>query len=267
MSTLSATPTARRARRGAEGPGREAAILAALEDDAPTVRERAVRLAARYVEPQCSGRAGRRRGQRDPAQSAVSALERQGPYAVPHLIDCSAPPEVDVVMFALQVLARIGDPLAFRAILPLLGHADPNVAQSAIEALGRMRHRRAVPALLDLLQRRSLAPARRHERARRDRRPRGGRPAARPGPRFHRRRAGGPRAAAYRRARVAGAAARAGSCRTGASAPRRPVAGVRRGDRPAPGPGPGRPLVPRGDRAGPAAGDLRLSRGAHGVEL
>jgi HEAT repeat protein len=152
MPTLSATQRLA-ALDAASGPGREAAILAALEDDAPTVRERAVRLAARYVEPQVLGalvadgtNATRRNG-------GLSALERQGPYAVPHLIELLTSTDGDVVMFALQVLARIGDPVSTSRILPLLGHADVNVAQAAIEALGRMRATDAVPALLDLLDR------------------------------------------------------------------------------------------------------------------
>ncbi|HET8625018.1 MAG TPA: HEAT repeat domain-containing protein [Gemmatimonadales bacterium] len=135
----------------ATGPDRESAILAALEDEAPTVRERAVRLAARYVEPQVLGalvgdgvNATRRNG-------ALSALERQGPYAVPHLVELLSSTDSDVVMFALQVLARIGDPVSTARILPLLQHADANVAQAAVEALGRMRARDAVPALLGLL--------------------------------------------------------------------------------------------------------------------
>ena len=39
----------------ARGPEREGAILLALEDDALTVRDRAIRLAARYVEPAVLG--------------------------------------------------------------------------------------------------------------------------------------------------------------------------------------------------------------------
>jgi HEAT repeat protein len=57
-----------------------------------------------------------------------------------------------VVMFALQMLARIGDPSAVPSVTPLVRHPDPNVAQSAIEALGQLRSTAAVPALLQLLQ-------------------------------------------------------------------------------------------------------------------
>lgn len=136
----------------ATGPEREPLILAALEDQVASVREQAVRLAARYVEPQVLGglvadgvNAARRNG-------ALAALERQGPYAVPYLAELLASPEAELVMFALQILARIGDAKATAGILPLLRHPDPNVAQSAVEALGRLRSAEAVPALLELLQ-------------------------------------------------------------------------------------------------------------------
>jgi HEAT repeat protein len=112
-----------------------------------------VRLAARHIEPQVLGalvadgaNAARRNG-------ALSALERQGPYAVPHLVELLRSSDSDVVMFSLQVLARIGDPVSTTRILPLLEHPDANVAQAAIEALGRMRAGDAVPALLELLDR------------------------------------------------------------------------------------------------------------------
>ncbi|MGE5230531.1 MAG: HEAT repeat domain-containing protein [Deltaproteobacteria bacterium] len=136
----------------ATGPEREALILAALEDEAASVREQAIRLATRYVEPQVLGglvadgaNAARRNG-------ALAALERQGPYAVPYLAELLQSPDAELVMFALQVLARVGDLKATAGILPLLQHADPNVAQAAVEALGRLRSAEAVPALLELLE-------------------------------------------------------------------------------------------------------------------
>jgi HEAT repeat protein len=135
-----------------EGAGREEAILAALEDKTPAVRERAIRLAARYIEPQVLGEMVADEANATRRNAAIAALERQGPYAVRHLESMLRRVEVDVVMFALQVLARIGDPSAVPSVIPLARHPDPNVAQSAIEALGQLRSGEAVPALLQLLQ-------------------------------------------------------------------------------------------------------------------
>jgi HEAT repeat protein len=135
-----------------EGPAREQAILAALEDEAPVVRERAIRLATRYIEPQVLGELVADEVNAIRRNAAITALERQGPYAVNHLASMLARPEKDVVMFALQTLARIGDSSVVPSVAPLARHTDPNIAQSAIEALGQLRSAGAVPHLLQLLQ-------------------------------------------------------------------------------------------------------------------
>jgi HEAT repeat protein len=135
-----------------EGEARQAVILAGLEDESVVVRERAIRLAARYIEPQVLGELVADEANAIRRNAAISALERQGPYAVPHLRTMLVSTDVDVVMFALQMLSRIGDPLAVHGVVPLVRHSNPNVAQSAIEALGQLRHREGVPILLELLQ-------------------------------------------------------------------------------------------------------------------
>ncbi len=150
MSTLTERLAALEA--AAKRPGGEGVILAALEDEAPSVRDHAIRLAARYVEPAmlsdlvADGENAVRRN------AGLSALERQGPYAVPHLVAMLGRPDAELVMFALQSLSRIGHAASGPAILPLLNHADPNVVQAAIEAVGELRCRDAVPALCRLLE-------------------------------------------------------------------------------------------------------------------
>jgi HEAT repeat protein len=136
-----------------ETPAREEAILAALEDEAPAVRERAIRLATRYLEPAVLGELVADEANAVRRNAAITALERQGPYALPHLQVMLRQENTDVVMFALQVLSRIGDPSAAPAVVPLVNHSDLNVAQSAVEALGQLRNREAVPTLLGLLER------------------------------------------------------------------------------------------------------------------
>jgi len=135
----------------AQGPDRERAILLALEDEALPVRERAIRLAARYVEPAVLGAMVADGENAIRRNAGLSALERQGPYAVPHLTVMLGDSDPELVMFALQSLARIGYAPAGRSILPLLTHGDPNVAQAAIEAVGQLRTREAVPMLLKLV--------------------------------------------------------------------------------------------------------------------
>ena len=135
-----------------EGPGRETAILAALEDETPAVRQRAIRMATRYIEPEVLGELVSDEANAIRRNAAIAALERQGPYAVRHLQTMLGRSQPDVVMFALQVLARIGDPTAVPSVLPLVRHPNLNIAQSAVEALGQLRNVEAVPALLELLQ-------------------------------------------------------------------------------------------------------------------
>jgi HEAT repeat protein len=136
-----------------EGAGREQAILAALEDEVPAVRDRAIRLATRYIEPEVLGELVADEANATRRNAAIVALERQGPYAVRYLESMLARREVDMVMFALQTLARIGDASVVPSVMPLVRHPEPNIAQSAIEALGQLRSAEAVPALLEMLQR------------------------------------------------------------------------------------------------------------------
>ena len=83
---------------------------------------------------------------------AIAALERQGPFAVRALEMVLADPvEAELAMFTLQVLARIADQHSAAAVLPFVRHANANVAQAAIEALGAFRAAEAVPDLLALM--------------------------------------------------------------------------------------------------------------------
>lgn len=155
MSSAPLSPAQRIAalEAAAREPGAEGVILAALEDPAPTVRERAIRLAARYVEPAVLGQLVADGENAVRRNAGLSALERQGPYAVPHLLGMLRGSDPELLLFALQSLSRIGLAEAGTAILPLLDHPDPNVAQAAIEAAGRLRVREAVPPLCGLLGR------------------------------------------------------------------------------------------------------------------
>jgi len=152
-STLSPAERITALEAAAREPDGASAILAALEDPAPTVRERAIRLAARYVEPSVLGELVADGENAVRRNAGLSALERQGPYAVPHLVGMLGGGDPELLLFALQSLSRIGNASAGPAILPLLEHSDANVAQAAIEAAGKLRVQEAVPALCGLLQR------------------------------------------------------------------------------------------------------------------
>lgn len=128
---------------------REAEVIAALVD--PALRERAIALAARHLPPEMLGRFVGDDENAVLRNAALSALERQGPYAVPYLMQLARGENHEVAMFAVQILSRIKDPASAHALLPLLEHKDSNIAQAAIEALGGLKAREAVPGLLRLL--------------------------------------------------------------------------------------------------------------------
>ncbi len=132
--------------------GDAAAILAALQDPRPDERERAIALAARHLSPEALGRMVGDDENAVLRNAALTALERQGPYAVPHLMALSRDANLEVAMFAVQILSRIKDPSTVQALLPLLEHPDTNIAQAAVEALGAVRARDAVPGLIRLLR-------------------------------------------------------------------------------------------------------------------
>jgi HEAT repeat protein len=130
---------------------REGAILEALGDPSTLVRERAIALAARHLTPEVLGGLLANGENAVLRNSAFAALERQGPYAVPHLLKLTVDGDPEVAMFSVQILSLINDSSASRALLPLLDHPDRNIAQSAIEALGNVQAVEAVPALIRLL--------------------------------------------------------------------------------------------------------------------
>jgi len=129
----------------------DAEIIGALQEPEPVLREKAIALAARHLPPEMLGRFVGNDENAVLRNAALAALERQGPYAVPHLVALSRGENAEVAMFAVQILSRIKDPGSAQALLPLLEHGDSNIAQAAIEALGALKAREAVPGLIRLL--------------------------------------------------------------------------------------------------------------------
>jgi len=129
----------------------DAEIISALQEPEPALREKAIALAARHLPPEVLGRFVGNDENAVLRNAALAALERQGPYAVPHLVALSRGENAEVAMFAVQILSRIKDRGSAQALLPLLEHGDSNIAQAAIEALGALKAREAVPGLIRLL--------------------------------------------------------------------------------------------------------------------
>ena len=127
------------------------AILKGLEDDIRCVRERAVALAVRHLEPETLGVLLADEANATLRNSALAALERQGPYALSFLESATRGSDADLAMFAVQALSRIGAPQTIPLLLTLLDHRSENVGLAAIEALGEMHAADAVPQLIEHL--------------------------------------------------------------------------------------------------------------------
>lgn len=130
---------------------REELILGAMGDPASPIREVAVAWAARCLEPSRLVPLVAEDANAIVRNAALAALERQGPYAVAAVERMTTEPDSDVAMFACQVLGAIGGETSTEPLLAALQHPEINVRQAAIEAMGRLKARPAVPALVALL--------------------------------------------------------------------------------------------------------------------
>jgi HEAT repeat protein len=132
---------------------RDDLIFEALSDRSPSVRAVGVAWAARCLEPARLLPLVAEEADAAVRNAALAALERQGPYAVSAVKRLTADADSDQAMFACQVLGGIGGDECIELLLVALARPEINVVQAAAEALGRLRARAAVPALVGLLDR------------------------------------------------------------------------------------------------------------------
>jgi HEAT repeat protein len=126
------------------------ALASALADLDGSIRQRAIALAARYLD--ATTLCGLVSCEDAPVRNgALSALERQGDLALPAIERVALGDHAGLAMFATQLLARAVDPRCSQVLLRLLDHHDPNVAQAAISGVGALRLRAAVPTLVRLV--------------------------------------------------------------------------------------------------------------------
>src|SRR6266545_3273972 len=75
----------------------------------------------------------------------------RGSKSLPVVISLLADPDPDVVLQAVHILARLRDPRALEALHGVLDHEDPNVVQEALLAIGKLGDSRSVPRLTPFL--------------------------------------------------------------------------------------------------------------------
>lgn len=85
-------------------------------------------------------------------KSAAVALGRmKDKRAIPYLVQGMSDPHFGVRMASGNSLVEIGEP-SIKSLLPLLDHAHEPTMNLAIESLGRLKSRKAVPSLLEKLK-------------------------------------------------------------------------------------------------------------------
>jgi HEAT repeat protein len=84
--------------------------------------------------------------------AATEILKIRGSRSFPLAVSLLEDEDADVVLQAVLILDHLKDPRAFEALRAALHHSDPNVAQAAIVAVGRLGDARAIPDLLPFLE-------------------------------------------------------------------------------------------------------------------
>ncbi len=84
--------------------------------------------------------------------AATEILKIRGSRSFQLAVDLLADEDPDVVLQAVLILDHLKDPRALEALRGALHHANPNVAQAAIVAVGRLGDARAIPDLLPFLE-------------------------------------------------------------------------------------------------------------------
>ena len=127
-------------------------IWAALEDRDAATRQAAIRLAARKL-PATRLLEGVAHEANSVLRTAcIDALKLKGPSAIPALRRGTVSEDPDVVLFTLQILGAMPEEDVAPILMGFLSHPDLNIAQAAVESLGDLKCRRAVPSLLELLE-------------------------------------------------------------------------------------------------------------------
>jgi HEAT repeat protein len=84
--------------------------------------------------------------------AVLDALARGGNRNLSAMITALRSSDDDVVMYAATALGEARDPAAVPHLIRLLGHADLNVAQAAIDALGKLRAQSAASPIEAMLE-------------------------------------------------------------------------------------------------------------------
>jgi len=142
------------ARVSALPPAERAALLARLlHSPTSDIREPALRIGATVLTPDQIVTFLREAADDTLRNAAVEMLKAQGRDAVPLAIELLSDRDGDVVLQAVLVLDHVRDPRALEPLRCALAHANLNVVQAAIVAIGHVGTRAVVDDLVPFLRR------------------------------------------------------------------------------------------------------------------
>jgi HEAT repeat protein len=127
------------------------AVECLVRNPSPGIREQALRIGAAIL-PDSRLTEYLRDDSDAVLRSAGSEIFRlRGGSSLPAVIGLLRDPDPDVVLQAVLILGRLGDPRALEPLHAALAHADPNIQQEALLAVGRLGDARSIPHLLPFL--------------------------------------------------------------------------------------------------------------------
>lgn len=127
------------------------AVECLVRNPSPGIREQALRIGAAIL-PDSRLTEYLRDDSDAVLRSAGSEIFRlRGGSSLPAVIGLLRDPDPDVVLQAVLILSRLGDPRALEPLHAALGHSDPNIQQEALLAVGRLGDARSIPHLLPFL--------------------------------------------------------------------------------------------------------------------
>lgn len=131
---------------------RAAAIEVLIRNPSPGIRQQAFRVGATVLSDPHLTDFLRDDGDAVRRNAGSEILRLRGSKSFPVVVSLLSDADPDVVLQAVLILARMRDPRALEPLHEILRHPDPNVVQEAVVAIGQLGDSRSVPHLRPFLE-------------------------------------------------------------------------------------------------------------------
>ena len=131
---------------------RAAAIEVLIRNPSPGIRQQAFRVGATVLSDPHLTDFLRDDSDAVRRNAGSEILRLRGSKSFPVVVSLLSDADPDVVLQAVLILARMRDPRALEPLHNVLRHPDPNVVQEAVVAIGQLGDSRSVPHLLPFLE-------------------------------------------------------------------------------------------------------------------